>query len=107
MKNVMKQSEKEYVLGTDRIELERLGLQHQLWLAQAAAGWERGGFRRGQRILDVGCGPGFATIDLAQRVGPRGKIVAIDISQRFLTHLEQRASLQGLTNIRTVRSSVE
>jgi ubiquinone/menaquinone biosynthesis C-methylase UbiE len=81
----MKSSEKEYVLGTDRAELERLGLQHQLWLAQAVAAWERAGFRRGHRILDVGCGPGFATVDLAQRVGPRGKFVAVDISQRFLS----------------------
>ena len=103
----MKPNEKEYVLGTDRAELERLGLQHQLWLAQAAAVWERAGFRRGHRILDVGCGPGFATVDLAQRVGPRGKVVAVDISQRFITHLEEWAKARGLTNIRTAQSSVE
>ncbi|HZJ13925.1 MAG TPA: methyltransferase domain-containing protein [Chthoniobacteraceae bacterium] len=103
----MKSSEKEYVLGTDRAELERLGLQHQLWLAQAVAAWERAGFRRGHRILDVGCGPGFATVDLAQRVGPRGRVVAVDISQRFLTHLEERARARGLTNVRTIQGSVE
>ena len=85
----MKPDETEYVLGTDRAELERLGLQHQLWLAQATAAWERAGFRRGHQILDVGCGPGFATLDLAQRVGRRGKVVAVDISHRFLTHLEE------------------
>lgn len=103
----MKRDETEYVLGTDRAELERLGLQHQLWAAQAAAAWERAGFRRGQRILDVGCGPGFATIDLAQRVGPRGKVVAVDISRRFLGHLDERAKACGLANIRTVLGSVE
>ena len=103
----MKQDEKEYVLGTDRAELERLGLQHQLWLAPAAAVWERAGFRRGQRILDVGCGPGFATIDLAERVGPRGTVVAVDISQRFLAHLEALAKTRGMTNIRTALGSVE
>src|SRR6185436_18590137 len=107
MKNVMKPDEKEYVLGTDRAELERLGLQHQLWLAQAAAAWERAGFRRGQKLLDVGCGPGFATIDLAQRVGPRGKVVAVDISQRFLAHLETLAKARGLANIHVTQGSVE
>jgi len=86
----MKRNEKEeneYVLGTECDELARLGLQHQLWLEQAAAAWERAGFHRGQNLLDVGCGPGFATLDLAQRVGPRGNVVAVDISRRFLTHL--------------------
>jgi ubiquinone/menaquinone biosynthesis C-methylase UbiE len=99
--------EKEYVLGTDRAELERLGLQHQLWVSQAAAAWERAGFGRGRRILDVGCGPGFATIDLAQRVGPRGEVVAVDISRRFLAHLAERSRALGLAHIRTVEGSVE
>ena len=103
----MRREEKDYVLGTDAAELERLGLQHQLWLAQAAAVWERAGFRRGHRILDVGCGPGFATIDLAERVGPGGRVVAVDISRRFLAHLEELAKARGLTNIRTAVSSVE
>ena len=107
MKNVVKPMEKEYVLGTDRAELERLGLQHQLWLAQAATVWERAGFLRGHRILDVGCGPGFATVDLAQRVGPRGRVIAVDISQRFLAHLQERVKARGLTNVRAVHSSVE
>ena len=103
----MRQGEKEYVLGTDRAELERLGLQHQLWLAQAASVWERAGFRGGHRILDLGCGPGFATVDLAQRVGPRGAVVALDISRRFLAHLEELAKARGMTNIRTALGSVE
>jgi ubiquinone/menaquinone biosynthesis C-methylase UbiE len=103
----MNREEKEYVLGTDGAELERLGLQHQLWLAQAASIWERAGFRRGHRILDVGCGPGFAALDLAERVGPRGRVVAVDISRRFLAHLEGLAKAHGLKNIRTAVTSVE
>src|ERR1051325_11478356 len=103
----MKRNEKDYVLGTDVAELERLGLQHQLWLAQAADAWERAGFRRGQKLLDVGCGPGFATIDLAQRVGPRGKVVAMDSSERFLAHLEALVKARGLANIRVAQGSVE
>ncbi len=103
----MRRQEKDYVLGTDRAELDRLGLQHQLWFEQTAAVWERAGFRLGQKLLDVGCGPGFATFDLAQRVGPRGKLVAVDMSQRFLAHLEALAKARDVTNIRTVQSSIE
>jgi SAM-dependent methyltransferase len=82
-------------------------LQHQLWLEQAAAGWERAGFRRGQKLLDVGSGPGFATFDLAQRVGPRGRVVAVDISKRFLTHLATEAAARGVKTIKTSLGSVE
>ena len=103
----MTQTEKEYVLGTDSAELERLGLQHQLWSEYAARGWERAGFQRGMKLLDVGCGPGFATFDLAQRVGPRGKIVAVDISKRFLAHLDAQAAARGIRNIVTALGTVE
>jgi len=99
--------DKDYVLGTDRAELERLGLQHHLWNEQTARGWERAGFRSGMKLLDVGCGPGFATYDLAERVGSRGRVVAVDISKRFLAHLGAQAAARGLTNISTVHGSIE
>jgi SAM-dependent methyltransferase len=58
--------EREYVLGTNDEELARLGFQHRVWGEQAFALWERAGFAPGQTILDAGCGPGFATLDLAR-----------------------------------------
>src|SRR2546427_1403905 len=66
------QGEQEYVLGTNRDELVRLGLQHQLWARYAADAWERAGFGPGKKLLDIGCGPGYASLDLAARVGTRG-----------------------------------
>src|SRR6266516_3637404 len=48
--------EQDYVLGTNRDELVRLGLQHQLWARCAADAWERAGFGPGKKLLDVGCG---------------------------------------------------
>lgn len=61
----------EYVLGTDDAELARLGFQHQVWARVTVAAWEHAGFHRGATLLDVGCGPGYATFDLASLVGPR------------------------------------
>src|SRR6266568_3170857 len=80
-------TEREYVLGTDQDELIRLGFQHQLWLEHASSAWERAGFGPGQRLIDVGCGPGYATFDLSARVGMQGQITAIDASERFIAHL--------------------
>ena len=94
-------TEKEYVLGTHDAEIERLGLQHRVWRPQATRAWRRAGFASGQTILDVGCGPGYATLDLAEIVGPTGRVVAVDRSRRFLDALEAFARARGLTNIET------
>ncbi len=99
--------EREYVLGTNDEELQRLGFQHRVWGEQAFALWERAGFAPDQTILDVGCGPGFATLDLARLVGTTGRIIAVDHSARFLAHLNGQLSAQGITNVETRMLSVE
>src|SRR5258708_25023102 len=38
----------------------------------------------GTRVLDVGCGFGDSTIDIARRVGPKGEAVGIDAAPRFI-----------------------
>jgi ubiquinone/menaquinone biosynthesis C-methylase UbiE len=93
--------EQEYVLGTDDDELARLGFQHQLWLAEAVRGWERAGFGPGDTLLDVGCGPGYVTLDLARLVGGLGHVIAVDMSQRFLQYLRAQIESRGIRNITT------
>lgn len=91
--------EREYVLGTHDAELTRLGFQHQVWSAQTAAAWEHAGFRRRDTILDVGCGPGYATLDLVDLVGPEGRVIGVDVSQRFVTHLREQAARRDHANV--------
>jgi SAM-dependent methyltransferase len=76
--------ERNYVLGTHDEEVARLGLQHRVWRPRALDAWRRAGFNVDQTVLDLGCGPGFATQDLAEIVGPSGSVVGIDRSRRFL-----------------------
>jgi len=92
-------SDGDYVLGTRDDEVERLGLQHRVWRARMLEGWRRAGFTVGQTILDVGAGPGFASTDLAERVGRDGQVIAFERSPHFLAMLEARASARGITNI--------
>lgn len=91
--------EKDYVLGTHEEELNRLGLQHRVWRPRALDAWRRGGFTVGQTILDIGCGPGFAALDLAEIVGPTGRVIALDRSRRFLDALEAARDSRGFAQI--------
>ncbi len=92
-------TEQDYVLGTHDAEIARLGLQHRVWAPRASAAWRRAGFTAGQTLLDVGCGPGWATLELAEVVGPTGRVLAIDRSTRFLAALAAAAGARGLTNV--------
>src|SRR6516165_9363031 len=88
-------TERDYVLGTHHEEIERLGLQHRVWLPRASDAWRRAGFSVGHTLLDVGCGPGWATLDLAGIAGPTGRAIGIDRSRRFLDAARARARAIG------------
>jgi SAM-dependent methyltransferase len=99
--------EQEYVLGTHDEEIARLGLQHRVWRPRALDAWVRAGFTTGQTLVDAGCGPGYATIDLAEMTGPSGRVVAIDKSPRFLDALRSNAIRRNLTNIDVVSADLD
>ena len=73
-----------YLLGTHGEELERLRFQNQLWRPTAAAAWQRAGLQSGERVLDLGAGPGFAAMDLAQVVGPSGRVLGLELSPVYV-----------------------
>ena len=95
----MTTSTDDYVLGTHDRELVRLGLQHRVWRPRALDAWARAGFTVGQTLLDVGCGPGYASLDLAEIAGASGRVVALDRSSRFLDALRSAAVRNGVANI--------
>ncbi|GJQ28312.1 MAG: hypothetical protein HBSAPP03_01960 [Phycisphaerae bacterium] len=96
----------EYVLGTGADEMARLGLQHRLWSAAAHNLWERARVQPGLTVLDLGCGPGHATLDLAQIVGPTGRVIAVDESASFLKQLHDQAVSRKHHNIERVLCDV-
>jgi len=52
--------------------------------------------RTGMRALDLGCGMGFFTLAMARMVGPRGRVVAVDVQPQMLVVLERRARQAGV-----------
>lgn len=95
-----------YILGTDTEELFRLGVQHQVWAEEAQHGWRLANFRTGQTLLDLGCGPGYCTKELAFLVGDKGKVIGVDKSLSFISFLKKIASNYNL-NIRAVHTDFD
>lgn len=85
-----------YILGTDEEELDRLELQHRVWASEARKGWNNAEFKKGHTVLDLGCGPGSCSIELADIVGSNGKVIALDRSESFITYLNSLAKKSNL-----------
>lgn len=94
----MTSPERDYFLGTHDEELLRLGLQHRVWSAAVQDCWQRAGIRAGARVLDIGAGPGYATADFAGMVGPRGEVVAVERSGRFVEAGRAMLARHGFAN---------
>ncbi|MEJ7617622.1 MAG: methyltransferase domain-containing protein [Pyrinomonadaceae bacterium] len=60
------------------------------------------GIKESSRVADVGAGSGWFTVRAAKRVGPGGKVYAVEINKDYLKHIENRAAKEQLSNIETV-----
>lgn len=60
---------------------------------------ERVGVKRGQKVLDFGCGSGTYAIPAARIVGNKGKVYALDKNGFVLNELMQKARSAGIENI--------
>jgi len=60
----------------------------------------------GMIVLDVGCGPGRLTIPVAHKVGPPGKVVAMDIQAGMLSKTQVKAQRENLTNITYLQAGI-
>lgn len=57
---------------------------------------------RGATVVDLGAGVGYFTWRLAKRVGPQGKVIAVDIQPEMLEMLEENLSKRGISNVEVV-----
>lgn len=68
---------------------------------------EQFGIKDGMRVADFGSGRGYFAIYLAEKVGPSGKVYALDILEEKLDNLRSEARSRGLENIETIRTNIE
>lgn len=96
----------DYFIGVNESEVERLRTQHEAWRPETELLWKDAGFESCRSILDLGCGPGFTSLDLARVVGPAGEICAVDKADSYLQSLADRAHADRVTNVRAVNVDV-
>jgi len=98
----------DYRFGYSRDEMERLGNQHRIWAEDNRRFIARAGFGEGSTLVDVGCGPGYTTLDLARAVGPEGRVIAVDRDgEQSLPLLKDRAEAAGFSNVETQAVELE
>lgn len=57
------------------------------------------GIEAGARVADIGAGRGYLTAHLAEAVGPRGRVLAVDIDEEALDELEDMVRDRGFSNV--------
>ena len=92
-------ADRDYILGTHEEEISRLGLQHDVWRPVVLDCWRRAGITAGKRVLDIGAGPGYAAIDLAEIVGQHGEVVALERSGNFVNAFREMVRARSLANV--------
>ncbi|CAM2902505.1 class I SAM-dependent methyltransferase [Legionella worsleiensis] len=77
-----------YILNTNDKARDRLSLQHGLYAQSSKTLIEEAGIKPGMSGLEIGCGSGVMTLELARRIGLNGFLLAIDLSQEQLDHVQ-------------------
>ena len=84
-----------YNAAADHFDDEALGL----WAKYGGRTIERLALQPGATVLDVGCGTGASAIPAAEKVGPTGKVIAVDLADRLLAIARRKAAARKLENI--------
>lgn len=79
-------------------ELERLKLQATIALNLEKEAWHEAGLRPGMKVLDLACGPGFISCELAKAVGD-GQVTGVDINEELIATAHQAKQSEGVENV--------
>jgi 2-polyprenyl-3-methyl-5-hydroxy-6-metoxy-1,4-benzoquinol methylase len=88
-----------YALRGGTAGRERLRVLARVMRPTTLALFDRLGIGAGMSCLDVGCGGGDVTLDLAARVGPTGRVVGVDVDAAKVELARAGAAEMGVTNV--------
>ena len=89
----------EYALTVSEVEVERYQWMAQSALVLEAAELALAGIAPGVTVADVGCGPAAMTVELARRVGPAGRVVAVERDEQALATARALVARSGAQNV--------
>jgi SAM-dependent methyltransferase len=95
-----------YVLGHSDAETRRLILQHQIYGPITRRFFAAAGIGPGMKVLDIGSGAGDVALLVAELVGPRGRVVGVDLNEEILETARARAATAGAGHVRFVSGDV-
>ena len=96
----------DYFIGVNASEVDRLRAQHEAWKPETERLWKDAGFDSFTSVIDLGCGPGFTSLDLARTVRPHGEICAVDKASEYLGYLSDQARRLGVTNLTALNADL-
>jgi ubiquinone/menaquinone biosynthesis C-methylase UbiE len=102
----MSPTEERYVIRGGREGYERLQLLARERWPDTLALFRRAGLAPGMRCLDVGCGGGAVTLELAKLVAPAGAVIGIDMDEVKLDLARRAAAELELDNVEFRRMNV-
>ncbi len=61
----------------------------------------------GMIVADIGCGNGYHSLLIAPKIGDKGKVLCVDIQQKMLDLLKQRAVAAGVRNYELIKGTLD
>jgi len=102
----MMNDEETYALASGAKGAPRLNIQSETLKNDTELHLRAAGLSEGQRVCDIGCGPGGPLLYLAKTVGKSGHVYAIDISEEQLVLAKKCISSEGLENVTFIHGDI-
>jgi len=91
--------------ATDRMHFKMMSLVHETLYGLFRDPYKAlnaAGLKPGQKVLEVGCGPGFFTVPAARIVGEKGGVHALDTNPLAIERVQQKIEQEGVANVKTI-----